>query len=552
MDSNSSKNSSKIVIIGFGWVGQANAIALAIEGLDVYFFDVAPPKFHYKDKYEDIYKKIKPLSSPLEVDGENVSYVICVGDRVAPDGLQDISLIEKAINTIKATKGKIILRSTVLPENLIKLHFDYYIPEFLHEKYAIEESIKPHLFVLGLKDIDEDFVPDFVNLWKSKAERVFIGSFIEASFIKYLSNIWNSLRISFVNEFGNLINDSKNKSGTDSIDRVINFMFENKSYLRYGKGYNGHCLPKDTLAFFTSYKKQDKNIKIIEAVHHSNNIQLELEKSVALAEWYSAWYYGNFLKYQGRAWKDLWKSIKSSKPVLIIRSALKPFIILAEQFVPPRSFKVVTEIWDDKIRQNARFYMNSRTKSGKDVNEFELRDTGREDFKHHIENDGVLKEVLKDFKHKEILEIGCGIGRMTEFIAKNFKHVSSIDISKEAIEYASRRLSEYSNIDIKQSSGDKIPYKDGQFDFVFSYLTLQHLPSLKSLDNYLKEIIRVLKSGGIAKLQFRSGASLRRWDRAYGIVLTVQEVKEITEKLGFKIKKTEIQNAKNFWVVLEK
>lgn len=546
------KDDSKIVLIGFGWVGQANAVALASENFNVYFFDVSAPKFHYAEKYGDIYKKIKAISSPLEVDGENTSYVVCVGDRVSPEGLQDISLIEKALNSLKGSKGKIILRSTVIPENLKKLNFDYYVPEFLHEKYAIEESIKPHLFVLGLKNLDEDFVPDFINHWKAKAERVFIGNFIEASIIKYLSNIWNSLRIAFVNEFGNLIGDAKSPSGSYSINRIIDFMFENKNYLRYGKAYNGHCLPKDTLAFFTSYKKQNKNVHIIEATHLSNNIQLELEKSVELPEWYSAWDYGNFLKYQKNAWKKLLSTFISSKFIINLKKVFKPIVILAEKIIPERNFKKISKIWDKKIIENARYYMNTKTKSHKDVAEFEFKDTGIEDFNSYIKNDQLISESLKNLKDKDVLEIGCGIGRITEFLAKNFKRVSGLDISKEAIKYAERRLSDYNNIDLKICNGSLVPYEDNRFDFVFSYLTLQHLPNLKSLKTYLGEIKRVLKNNGIAKLHFRAGSGLRRWSWAYGITLTEDELKKIVEDCGFKIKNIEIKNIKNLWVVFQK
>ena len=54
------------------------------------------------------------------------------------DGNQDISLIRRALDGLKRRKGKIIIRSTILPNLLVTLQFDFYVPEFLHEIRAVE------------------------------------------------------------------------------------------------------------------------------------------------------------------------------------------------------------------------------------------------------------------------------------------------------------------------------------------------------------------------------------------------------------------------------
>src|SRR3989344_6866613 len=96
-----------IVIVGFGWVGQANAITLNLMGYDVYYYDIAPPAFHYQKKYEHIYKNIKPLNNLLEKDAPSTWYFICVGDKVGENGIQDTSLIKKACENLENTKGGI-------------------------------------------------------------------------------------------------------------------------------------------------------------------------------------------------------------------------------------------------------------------------------------------------------------------------------------------------------------------------------------------------------------------------------------------------------------
>ena len=77
----------KIVIIGFGWVGQANALALVQMGYEVCCYDVLPPKYHYEGgDYKHLYEKVTVLTTPLEMDGAHTAYLVCVGDRVDDEG----------------------------------------------------------------------------------------------------------------------------------------------------------------------------------------------------------------------------------------------------------------------------------------------------------------------------------------------------------------------------------------------------------------------------------------------------------------------------------
>jgi UDP-glucose 6-dehydrogenase len=278
----------KIVILGYGWVGQANALSLKIMGEDVYFYDPLRPEAHYKDEYAEVYEQIKPLSSPLEIDGPDTAYIICVGDKVSDTGEQDVINIEKALSSLDGSVGTVILRSTILPDYLKRLGFHFYIPEFLHEKKAVVECAAPHYFVIGSRNQKPE--PDFVKKWRAKSYKVFEGTPEEASYIKYLSNIWNSVRIAFINEFGNAIKVPKNSEDIKSIERVIDFIFGGKSYLRYGRGFGGHCLPKDTRAFANYISRSGLTPHILKGVLDSNDAHLEMYKqNNLLTEWFSEW-----------------------------------------------------------------------------------------------------------------------------------------------------------------------------------------------------------------------------------------------------------------------
>ncbi len=274
------------VVVGFGWVGQANALALSILGHNVAYFDPAEPEHHYKE-HANVYARMDRLGSIVAKDSEHTWYVVCVGDRVSEDGVQDISNIEKALDSLKALKGGIILRSTILPDLLKDLRFDYYMPEFLHEKKAVEECVNPYFFVLGTRGAKRE--PSVFSLWRSRAYKIFEGTPRDASLIKYLSNLWNSVRIAFVNEFGDAIGRPASREDLAAIERVVDFLFDGRNYMRYGKAFGGHCLPKDTRAFARWYGKTT-SLSLLAGVYESNTKHTALEANYPLMpEWYSEW-----------------------------------------------------------------------------------------------------------------------------------------------------------------------------------------------------------------------------------------------------------------------
>jgi SAM-dependent methyltransferase len=86
---------------------------------------------------------------------------------------------------------------------------------------------------------------------------------------------------------------------------------------------------------------------------------------------------------------------------------------------------------------------------------------------------------------------------MTACLAEQFKHVCGIDVSAKMIDQARENLRAFDNVRLDVGNGyDLQIYDDGHFDFVFSYITFQHIPDAKITANYIREAGRVLKSGG--------------------------------------------------------
>ncbi|WP_420547781.1 class I SAM-dependent methyltransferase [Curvivirga sp.] len=98
------------------------------------------------------------------------------------------------------------------------------------------------------------------------------------------------------------------------------------------------------------------------------------------------------------------------------------------------------------------------------------------------------------YKGKKVLEIGCGMGGMAMQWAKAGALLTAVDLNPTSITQTKRRF-ELHNLEgnVFEADGNKLPFEDGEFDYVYSWGVLHHSPDLKrSLD----EMMRVLKPGG--------------------------------------------------------
>lgn len=542
-------NKEIIVVIGYGWVGQANALALKQSGLDVFYYDIVPPKKHYIKKFARLYDGILTLGHPTEKDSPRTCYLVCVGDRVKEDGEQDISLIKKALKSLEGVKGRVILRSTVLPNLISSLDFDFYLPEFLHEKYAVEEVLMPFYFVVGRKN-QSVLEPKFFEVFEKNAKKVFRGRPEEASQIKYLSNIWNAIRIAFTNEFGNLLEEPINEARQKQIEKIIDFVFEGKDYLRYGRSFGGHCLPKDLRAFLTANK--DKNTYLLKAAYESNEIQRQLEqKYIHIPQWFSRWEYGASINLKILS-RDLLNILKRNRFFMTVRHTFKPIARSVEGIFPSRTIEGTRRLWDKLANENARFYANPRTDDSKDISEFQLRESGLADYNFHVKNDPLFLEYLKPLEQKRILEMGCGVGRMTEFFADDFAEVHGIDISGIMLDSARKRLNQLKNVKLVLNNGAIFPYSDNFFDGAFSYLVFPYISNVSDIEKNLTELYRVMKPKSVAKIQLRTGFGPWRWQWFYGVSFKPETAKAMAEKVGFNVLKTEVEKVKDLWIWLEK
>jgi len=93
-------------------------------------------------------------------------------------------------------------------------------------------------------------------------------------------------------------------------------------------------------------------------------------------------------------------------------------------------------------------------------------------------------------KAKAILDIGCGEGTKLNSVVSNHQNATGVDISRYAITLAKKK---YPHLRFIHLSNEKLPFKDEEFDLVYSTFVLEHTQDHQL---FLQEMIRVLKPRG--------------------------------------------------------
>jgi SAM-dependent methyltransferase len=171
--------------------------------------------------------------------------------------------------------------------------------------------------------------------------------------------------------------------------------------------------------------------------------------------------------------------------------------------------------WNEMANENAMHHIASDEQNWTEGDFFA---SGERDAARHL--DPVLARLGFNPRDKKLLEIGCGVGRMSFNLAKRFGEVDALDISPEMIKRAIEYKEKFGapNVHFHLGSGkDLSGFGKGQFDFCFSYIVFQHIPNVDLVFDYVREIGRVLKPGGMflfqvnGYLHFRLGGSLFLW-----------------------------------------
>jgi SAM-dependent methyltransferase len=203
--------------------------------------------------------------------------------------------------------------------------------------------------------------------------------------------------------------------------------------------------------------------------------------------------------------------------------------------------------WDARARRNAAYFVATE-KEDWDLDAF--FESGRLAVQQQVLNDMGNVCGMWSPADMRVLEIGCGIGRLTKALAVVFSEVHGVDVSGEMIDRAKENLRSHQNVYLHRNNGwDLRDLADGMFHFAFSYLVFQHISSEAVLRSYFAEVGRVLRPGALFKLQVQ-GAPARpeRDDTWTGLSLSLDECRLLAEESGFALRHSSGEGAQEFWL----
>ncbi len=204
--------------------------------------------------------------------------------------------------------------------------------------------------------------------------------------------------------------------------------------------------------------------------------------------------------------------------------------------------------WDARARENARYYVNTAKDEWTDDDFFA---SGERTVAEEILTDMINICQGKDPREMRVLEIGCGAGRVTRALGRLFGEVHGVDVSGEMVRQARQAFAVTPNIHVYQNNGaDLSVLPDVPFDFAFSTIVFQHIPSRDIIESYVREVRRLLRAGGLFKFQVQGDTSVQTSpdDTWLGVAFSDEDAVEMAEKCGFEPRYRHGAGGQYFWL----
>ena len=163
------------------------------------------------------------------------------------------------------------------------------------------------------------------------------------------------------------------------------------------------------------------------------------------------------------------------------------------------------DFWDKRARENAAFFVDNRLDYGSpDMERFWAGGAG--------DLDAVLDAVGATIEPTDtVVEIGCGVGRLTRVIASRAARVVAFDVSGEMLEQAQIYNPNLGKVSWLLGDGRSLAgVADGEADACFSHVVFQHIPDPAVTLDYVREMGRVLRPGGWAAFQVSNDPEIHR------------------------------------------
>ena len=295
-----------ITIIGTGYVGLVTGVGLSEFGNKVICVDINQSKINdlnagkvpiYEPGLEDLIRKnvnserlffSSDIASSIK---ESEVIIIAVGTPQSKNGAADLKYVFDALDNISENLNsyKVIVTKSTVPigtgEKIItklkkkyeeNIDFDYVSnPEFLREGSAVKDFLWPDRVIIGtnnekaLQIMRDIYRPLYIN--KNPIQRTAVET---SEMIKYASNSFLALKISFINEIANLCESV----GADVHDVAIAMGKDGRisdKFLHPGPGFGGSCFPKDLEALLSLSQEHSVTMETLQAAIKANKNQKE-------------------------------------------------------------------------------------------------------------------------------------------------------------------------------------------------------------------------------------------------------------------------------------
>ncbi len=207
---------------------------------------------------------------------------------------------------------------------------------------------------------------------------------------------------------------------------------------------------------------------------------------------------------------------------------MKPTVLrlIRRQGSVDRLLKKMEQDWDERARTNARHFIATGQLDWS-LNDF--LQSGMVNVRDQILTD--MQNICqgRDPKQMRVLEIGCGAGRLLYALAQVFGEVHGVDVSGEMVKLAREICGSFSNAFVYRNNGTNLSVVGHlTFDFAFSFIVFQHIPSKAVIENYIRETHRLLRPGGLFKFQVTGcPGNSPRSDTWFGAGISEPEAREM-------------------------
>jgi UDPglucose 6-dehydrogenase len=359
--------SSKIAVVGSGYVGLVAAVCFAEMGHDVICVDNDEKKVAalcggevpiHEDNLPELLQRycntrIRFMTNLAEATQASDAIFIAVGTPQSETGDADLSYVEAVASEIARSLDsyKVIVEKSTVPvytnewirrvieRNGVPQHlFDVASnPEFLREGTAVEDFLHPDRIVVGANSeraariLQDIYSPLTSGAYYERRDRIpgrnsvaeppalLLTSTKSAEIIKHASNAFLAMKISFINAVSNLCeavdaNVEQVAKGIGMDERI------GPKFLRPGIGYGGSCFPKDVAAFRSVAEQMGLDFSLLAEVEKINNLQKKRFLSkVRSALWTLR---GKRLAVLGLAFKGDTDDIRESPAIDMVRMLL--------------------------------------------------------------------------------------------------------------------------------------------------------------------------------------------------------------------------------------